>query len=595
MRLIDDRAVADGRGSIPPLLVRMMHRLCTRQLIDAGQEQFGVLRPLAKEFEEAGAGDVVVAFADQNGDLGEGVIEVTGQEVVGAERDGREVVCRRAAAELGDARLHERAFELTKQFCVCRHAASVLPVQRSWTAEEGIECGEGASVSYGRGGAGGERLRSACGATGLHLFEELTDIEVARNNGIGLGDDAGGAIEVLLDDEAGEPDNLADGSLVLPSLFVDLDFAADDPLVARVRLQELAEMVGSAIVEVVLEEDIDLAHLPLELIARERATGLGRLGGSVLERQRSAGRLVVGVEREDAPQDPLFQLTVPVFVVADGKLAEDGDGAPLLAHRDQCLNEEFERIRIVGIALKQPLDPGDRTGPALRLGERADELAVAGVVVGEVDEQPLRYLDELIEATGAVEGIGSGVEVLPRRQHEFVFCILLGEPDPVADMVGVQLHHSGEDGEVGAGIARLKVGLRDLVEEQQRIAEHAGLIIEVGEPKLRLGLIGRELDDLPVDRDGLCKEATSLVDEGDLGVGPYGIAGVVGFEVELCDALQGADVIVVLGNNLLQFCNGLGVLAFETELLGRFSDFVAVDGHRFPGSRWEASSLTASR
>ena len=91
---------------------------------------------------------------------------------------------------------------------------------------------------------------------------------MARDDGVCLCDDGGGAVEVLINDETGEPDDVADSSLVLTGLFVDLDLPPDDPLVAGVALEELAEVVGGAIVEVVLEEDIDLAHPTLDLIGR---------------------------------------------------------------------------------------------------------------------------------------------------------------------------------------------------------------------------------------------------------------------------------------------------------------------------------------
>jgi hypothetical protein len=163
--------------------------------------------------------------------------------------------------------------------------------------------------------------------------------------------DEGSAVEVLVDDETGEPDDLAHSRLVLTGLFVDLDLAPDDPLVAGVALEELAEMVGGAVVEAILEEDIDLAHPTLDLIGRERRIGLNRRSGQALERERFAGAGVVGVERDNASQDPLFVLAVAIFTVAGGELAQDSDGAPLFAHGDKRLDEEFERLCIVRITL----------------------------------------------------------------------------------------------------------------------------------------------------------------------------------------------------------------------------------------------------
>ena len=407
-----------------------------------------------------------------------------------------------------------------------------------------------------------------------------------------------------------------------------------DPLqgvrVLRVGQEELLDVVERLLVQAVLQIDVGLGEDPVDRVLRrdlrdDRPTTGGRVtcGGATrvsggAGRRAGAGRLPPGAARRRgagrrrwlgrtgrgrwarlaARSELLARLGVvreellhhapgegrlvapPPLGVDPGQGAVDGDGLGHLSEVAERLRHETQRVHVLLVGAVADLELAEgllglAPGQVL-LGQLLGELQV----VGREREDALGELDVLVAPLvlpevggGAVvelEGLGApvglGVEVAETLAGEDVFRVEVEEPP--------------EHVEVAPLVAGLLEGRGHRLELVRGVVEEAQLLVEAGQLLVHPDVVGGELGDLLVDRHRLEEEALLAVDLGHLVEGAGRAGAVPLLLLDLADLEEDADLLLVLGEDLLVGLDGLVVLPLLDESGRLGDDLVLVDRHR---------------
>ncbi len=293
------------------------------------------------------------------------------------------------------------------------------------------------------------------------------------------------------------------------------------------------------------------------------------------------GRLgIVGKEVEDHSPGQRRLVATTALGVDVGQRPVHGDGLRHLPQVAEGLGHEPQRIDIllVGAVARLELPQGllGVSAGQVFLGQLSGELQV----VGREQEDPLGELQMLVAALVLAQmGRGAPVELEglggPARLG-----VEVAEPLAGDDVLRVEIEEPPEHVEVAPLVAGLLMGGGHGLELIGGVVQEPELLVEPGQLLVHPDVVGGELDDLLEDGHRLQEEALVAVDLGDLVEG-RGRGGVVALLLlDLADLQEDANLLAILGEDLVVGLQGLVVLALLDEPGGLGDDLVLVDRHR---------------
>ena len=311
--------------------------------------------------------------------------------------------------------------------------------------------------------------------------------------------------------------------------------------------------------------------------ARERGGGRARRGKGARGLQRL---LVVGRELEHAPPGAAGLVGASLRGVEVGQLAVDRHRLGVLAQVAEGLRQQGERVEVLGVGLERELELGERAlGVALGQVD-VGQLAGEGEVLGVEEGDPLRDLQPLLGAVGAPQRLRGAPELQEGGHAVFPPRVQLPQLDRGRHVVGLELGHPLQHAEQ-LGLVAVALGRRGHhLQLGHGVGEDAELLVERGQPLVHPHVVGRQLEHLLEDGDGLEEEALVGVGVGDAAEGGGGAGGVTLLLLELADLEEDADVLRILGQDLLVRADGLVELALLDQLGRVGGDLVLVDSHR---------------
>ena len=391
----------------------------------------------------------------------------------------------------------------------------------------------------------------------------------------------------------------------------------------RVDGQHLAQVIERLVVQAVLHVDVGLgeelldgvraggrAHGAARSAGRRRRprraggrTGRGRRGragrggrgragrrgrwrcGRVRQPQRRGGVRVVRRQLLHLAPGGARVGVASLLLVDVRQLLVDRErlaGLPQVAER---LRQQVERVHVLGVGLEAELQLGQ--GPlGVALGQvDVGELLGEAQVVGLQGCDALRHLQVLVGAAVLLEVVGGAPQALQRGPRPAGAGVQLAQLDRGGDVLRVQLHHPLQDVGELAGVAGLLVGGGHVLQLAHGVAHEPELLVQARQPLVDPDVVRGELHDLLVDGDRLEEEpllGVGLRHAGE-GVGRQPLVALL--LVELADLEEDADVLGVLGQDLLVGGDRLVERTLLNELGRLRDDLVLVDSHRVAGSR----------
>jgi hypothetical protein len=217
--------------------------------------------------------------------------------------------------------------------------------------------------------------------------------------------------------------------------------------------------------------------------------------------------------------------------------------------------------------------------------ERIDELRVPGVDLQRLAED----LDCFVQHAALEQHPPDAVVLLQRLGRVVDLRVQVGELDVDVDRVRVELRDLLVDQQRVPGIAVLEVVVGEDLVLALRLHCEALLRVQVGELRVDVELRRIELVDLLVDRDRFVEEAVLPVVVGDLAEDLHRFVVAVDADPEISDAIEGVDVVgIVFEEAFVLLDRGLD-LPLGNELFRARDDSIALNRH-VPRYRRKAAS-----